>query len=204
MVQSSLLARAFTCCDHVAALRPRQRIIAAARELFHRHGLRSIGVETIAEAAGSNKMTLYRHFGSKDDLIMACLEEIAGEIEMMWQKLATAHPGNPLAQVRGWVREGAHCVLEDGRGCALANAAVELAESDHPARRLVEDFKTRHRDHLAGLCREAGIAEPDLLADSLILLLEGARVSRQSAGADGPCAHFMRASEAMIDAFVTA
>ena len=200
MVHSSLLARALDCCDQ-AVPPPRERIIAAARELFHRHGLRSIGVEAIAEAAGSNKMTLYRHFGSKDDLILACLQESADEMETMWHRLSIDHPGEPLEQVRGWVREGAHCVLEDGRGCALANAAIELAGADHPARKLVEGFKITYRDRLAALCREAGIGEADLLADSLFLLLEGARVSRQSAGADGPSARFLDASEAMIDAF---
>ena len=125
----------------------------------------------------------------------------ADEIETMWQTLATRHPGDPLAQLHGWVQEGGQCVLVDGRGCALANAAIELAEADHPARRLVESFKVAHRDRLAGLCRAAGIADPDLMADSLILLLEGARVSRQSAGADGPCARFTRAADAMINAF---
>jgi AcrR family transcriptional regulator len=202
MGQTSLLARALKCCDQ-SALPPRARIIAAARELFHKHGLRSIGVETIAEAAGSNKMTLYRHFGSKDDLILACLEEVATEIEMTWQRLAAEHPDDLLAQLRGWVREGTRCVLEEDRGCALANAAVELAEADHPARKLVENFKAMYRRRLTALCGEAGIAEPEVLADALILLFEGARVSRQSAGSDGPCIHFLRASEAMIDAFAT-
>ena len=49
--------------------RPRERIVASAQDLFHRHGIRGVGVDTIAEAAGTNKMTLYRHFGSKDELI---------------------------------------------------------------------------------------------------------------------------------------
>ena len=53
--------------------RPRDRIVACALDLFHRRGIRGVGVETIAEAAGTNKMTLYRHFGSKDDLILEYL-----------------------------------------------------------------------------------------------------------------------------------
>ncbi len=181
--------------------RPRERIIAAARDLFHRFGLRSIGVETIAEAAGSNKMTLYRHFGSKDDLILACIEDVAHEVDEMWRDLERAHPGNPLAQLQGWIHECAECVVSDGRGCTLANAAIELAEEDHPVRRRVEAFKTAHRNHVAELCRQVGIARADLLADALVLLVEGARVSRQSTGADGPSARFVPAAKAIIDAF---
>ena len=83
----------------------------------------------------------------------------------------------------------------------MANAAVELAETDHPARHVIEEFKTAHRDRLAQLCRAAGIAKADLLADLLWLLLEGARVSNQSVGVEGPCAHFISIGEAMIAAF---
>ena len=59
------------CCG---SARPRERILATARDLFHKHGIRGIGVEAIAEAAGTNKMTLYRHFNSKDDLVVECLK----------------------------------------------------------------------------------------------------------------------------------
>jgi hypothetical protein len=83
----------------------------------------------------------------------------------------------------------------------MANVAVELAESDHPARHVIEEFKTQQRNRLATLCRDARIAKADLLADTLWLLLEGARVSRQSVGVQGPCAHFITIGEAVIAAF---
>jgi hypothetical protein len=83
----------------------------------------------------------------------------------------------------------------------MVNAAVELAESDHPARCVIEEFKSAQRDRLASLCRNAGIAKADLLADALSLLIEGARVSRQSAGVEGPCARFIKIGEAVIAAF---
>ncbi len=181
---------------------PRDRIAGAARDLFHKHGIRGIGVDAIAEAAGTNKMTLYRHFGSKDDLIIQCLRDVARESEAWWAEIAADHPDDPLAQLHAWVRAGAECVLGDERGCDLANAAVELAESNHPARRVIEEIKTDHRDRLAKLCREAGIAQADLLADTLSLLLEGARVSRQSVGIEGPSAKFVRMCEAVIASFL--
>ncbi|OYX85865.1 MAG: hypothetical protein B7Y75_03550, partial [Azorhizobium sp. 35-67-5] len=112
-------------------------------------------------------------------------------------------PADPMAQLHAWVREGADCVLGDPRGCDMANAAVELAESDHPARHVIEEFKNAHRHRLAQLCRDAGIAKAALLADTLWLLLEGVRVSIQSVGVEGPCAHFISIAEAVIAAFAT-
>jgi hypothetical protein len=88
----------------------------------------------------------------------------------------------------------------DERGCALANAAVELPEKDHPARRVIEEFKVAQRRKLIELCRAAGLSEPDMLADELHLLLEGARVTSQSVGADGLGTRLMRMGEAMIAA----
>ncbi len=198
---SAVLDRAEATCCAGPRSKPRDRIVATARDLFHHHGIRNVGVEAIAEAAGTNKMTLYRHFGSKDELIVECLRAFADEAEASWQALEARHPGDPMAQLRGWVRQGAECVLVDGRGCALANAAVELTESDHPARRLIEHCKTAYQERLVHLCKAAGIAQAELLADALSLLLEGARVSRQSVGVEGPSARFVRMSEAVITAF---
>jgi AcrR family transcriptional regulator len=168
----------------VVPLKPRERIIGTARDLFRKHGIRGIGVDAIVDEAGTNKMTLYRHFGSKDDLVVACLRDVAGEADAIWAGFERDHPGDPLAQLHAWLRVGAECAADDGRGCDMANVAVELAESDHPARHVIEEFKTEQRNRLARLCRDAGIAKADLLADTLWLVLEGARVSRQSVGVE--------------------
>lgn len=181
--------------------RPRDRIIATARELFRKHGIRGVGVDTIAEAAGTNKMTLYRHFGSKDELIVACLHDLARQAEAKWASLEAMHPDDPLARLHAWIAIGAVCAVARDRGCDFANIAVELAEEDHPAREVIAAFKRVQRERLVGLCREAGAATPDLLADTLFLLIEGARVSRQSTGPDGPGAQFMRTAEAVVALF---
>jgi AcrR family transcriptional regulator len=186
---------------HNERIPPRARILAAAAELFYRHGIRAVGVDAIAEAADTNKMTLYRHFTSKDELVAEYLRQAAKEADSCWSRFRAAHPGNPLAQLRAWLAEMAdHLANADERGCALANAAVELPEKDHPARRVIEDFKVAQRDRLIELCRAAGLAEPDMLADELHLLLEGARVTSQSVGADGLDARLKRMGEAMIAA----
>jgi AcrR family transcriptional regulator len=183
--------------------KPRERILSAARDLFRKHGVRGVGVDAIAEAAETNKMTLYRHFGSKDDLIAACLREVGEAGLTWWDELKAEFPGDPLGQLYGWVRDGAECVSDDGRGCDMANAAVELAECNHPARHVIEEFKIAQRNRLAELCREAGIEKADLLADTLSLLVEGARVNRQSVGVEGSCARLVAIGEAVISSFAS-
>jgi AcrR family transcriptional regulator len=184
---------------------PRERILEAASDLFYRHGIRAVGVEAIAEAAGTNKMTLYRHFDSKDELVaeyLRCLASCAGKF---WSDLEAAHPGDARAQLRGWLAAmEAHVVDADQRGCALANAAVELPDKDHPARRVIEEFKIAQRDRLVALCRETRVDEPELLADELFLLLEGARVSAQSLGPNGPASRLVRMGEAVIASHIPA
>ncbi len=187
--------------DKDTKIPPRTRILEAAGELFYRHGIRAVGVELIAEAAGTNKMTLYRHFASKDDLVAEYLRQWANEADECWTLLEQAHPGDALGLLRAWFAEMAACFADtDERGCALANAAVELPDKDHPARRVIEEFKTAMRQRLIRLCEEAGLTEPDLLADELHIMLEGARVTAQSVGAANLGPRLMRMGEAMIAA----
>jgi AcrR family transcriptional regulator len=180
---------------------PRSRLLAVAADLFYRHGIRAVGVEAIAEAAGTNKMTLYRHFPSKDELVAECLRQFAREALQRWQLYEDTHPGDPRAQVRAWLADVANILADkNNRGCALANAAIELPDRTHPARRVVEEFKLGQRKHLTQLCRSAGLNDPEMLADELYLLLEGARVTAQSVGSEGLGARLTRMGEAMIAA----
>jgi AcrR family transcriptional regulator len=180
---------------------PRERILTVAADLFYRHGIRAVGVDAIAEAAGSNKMTLYRHFASKDELVAEYLRCLAEKASASWDKLAAQHPGDPRAQLRAWLEDMAsHVDSGDQRGCPLANAAVELPEKDHPARRVIEAFKTAQRNRITQLCAAADLAQPELLADELFLLLEGVRVTTQSMGRAGLGERLMRMGEAMIAA----
>src|ERR1051326_2728452 len=108
---------------------PRERILQAARELFYREGINAASVDAIAAAAGTNKMTLYRHFSSKDELVAAYLSQLAEEGEGLWDKARTAHGGDADAHLRFLLKHVSQFAAQPaGRGCALANAAVELAE----------------------------------------------------------------------------
>jgi AcrR family transcriptional regulator len=180
---------------------PRERILSVASELFYRHGIRAIGVERIAEAAETNKVTLYRHFSSKDELVAEYLRRLAQEAKSSWDRLEAQHPADAPAQLRAWLKDmAAHVASGDERGCPLANAAVELPDKEHPARRVIEEFKTAQRERLIQLCAAAALSEPEMLADELFLLLEGARVAAQSMGSKGLGDRLVRMGEAMINA----
>src|ERR1700680_1644632 len=84
---------------------PPDRLLAAATKVFYCHGIRAVGVEAIAAAAGTNKMTLYRHFPSKDELVAEYLRRAAAEADQCWGAYQRAHPGDPLAQVRAWLAD---------------------------------------------------------------------------------------------------
>src|SRR5690606_32492927 len=106
---------------------PRERILVAARTLFARHGVHGIGVEAIAEAAGTNKMTLYRHFESKDLLVAEYLRGLTVETSTIWDEIATEHPADPLAQINAWLcRIAQHAEHGNESGCALASAAMQI------------------------------------------------------------------------------
>jgi AcrR family transcriptional regulator len=183
---------------------PRVRILRAARKLFYRHGIHAVGVDAIAEAADTNKTTLYRHFASKDELVAECLREYGREFETIWAEIEQTHAGQPKQQLRDCLRLLAEFKLDTSeRGCALANAAVELPNRDHPARRVIEAFKSRGRERIVELCRKAGLRDPELLADELFLLGEGARLSIQSLGPNGPARRLADMFETLVAAHTT-
>jgi AcrR family transcriptional regulator len=181
--------------------RPRDRIVGAARDLFHKQGYRGVGVDAIAEAAGTNKMTLYRHFDSKDDLIVECLRTAIAEGRAYCAEIEKRHPDDRNAQLGEWIKVAAEFIDSDCRGCDLSNAAVELADDGHPAHRVIEDFKQEHRNWLAAICADAGIARSELLADVLTTLLEGARIARQSARRERPPVDFALMAIAIVQSF---
>lgn len=177
---------------------PRERIIAVSRELFYRHGIHKVGVDAIAEAAGTNKMTLYRHFESKDELVAECLRRLAAEMDEARAGIAAAHPDDPMGELLAWLSHVAAFKSDVSRGCAFANAAIELPDPEHPARRVVESYKQQSRERLVALCQRAGLDDPALVADEIFLLCEGARASLSSVGPAGPAARLTEMLQALV------
>jgi len=180
-----------------APLSPRERILAAACDLFYHKGLHAVGVDTIAAAASTNKMTLYRHFSSKAELIAAYLRSIADEGDKTWDELAIKYPNDPKRHIMEWLMS---VVTPDNRGCAFINAVAELPDKDHPGRKVIEEYTTKSLHRLIELCKKHDMNEPEGMADELFLLFEGFRISLQRIGPNGPAARFPNALEIMLDA----
>jgi AcrR family transcriptional regulator len=180
-------------------LPPRERILAAADDLFRRVGIRGVGVEAIAEAAGTNKMTLYRHFQSKDALITEWMRGIIAEKDRAWDELTAAHPGDPAAQLVDWSRRVAAAFAQmEGRGSPILNALAELPAPDHPARRVIDEHRQREHQRIIELCREIGLPDAELAADELFFLLEGAKSCVQCIGLTRVGQHLMRLVDSRV------
>jgi len=156
----------------------RERVLDAASAAFYRHGIAAVGVDAVVAQAGVAKATLYRHFPSKDDLVVAFLRRRdlrwRAWLEEAVERLAPDPAGRPLAVFDALAEWFAS---EDFRGCAFINAATEIADPAHPARAVVEEHKRLLGEHLARLLRGAGAADPAADAGALLLLVEGAIVS---------------------------
>lgn len=179
----------------------RDRIFDAARDLFYRQGIHAVGVESIAQEAGATKMSLYRAFPGKDELVAECLRGSEQEFWRWWDDIVAPHADDPRAALRAlFEAQTRKQRTPRHRGCPIANAAVELTDEQHPAREVVLAYNREKRRRLRDLCRRLGVAEPGVLADALQLLMDGACVSRITLGANGPAANLHRAAEALIDA----
>jgi Transcriptional regulator len=179
----------------------RERILETAAELFYREGIRAVGVDTIIARSGVAKMSLYRNFASKDDLVCAYLEDIERSFWTWWDRVTARHPDDPKAQLKALFVSLGHWIGHPKfRGCPFINTAVEFRDPDHPGRALVIGQKRKVRAHLRDLAAAAGAADPDQLAGHLQLLMEGAYVGGQTLGSDGTGDAVASAAETLIDA----
>jgi len=182
--------------------RVRDRIMQTASDLFYRNGIRAVGVEMIANEAGTNKMSFYRNFSSKDELVAEYLRGEERECLLWWDETLAAHAGNPRLQVESLFDVLVKNTCEvDSRGCALANAAVEITEIDHPARPVIEKYNAEMRRRFCELARDMNAREPEALGDSLMLLWEGAHLTRVTMGQHGPVQRAAKAARALIAAY---
>ena len=146
----------------------------AASELFYREGIGAVGVDTISERAGVSKRTLYNRFAGKDELVAEYLHRRDERWRVYLQGVSerVVEPREKLLAVFG--AYGEWLVGEGFRGCAFANAVAEIPDPDHPARIVARKHKEGVREYLSALAKEAGVDEPESLAERLLILLEGA------------------------------
>ncbi len=167
--------------------RVRDRIFETACDLFYQHGIRDVGVDQIATAAGTNKMSFYRSFASKDELVAEYLQQKASEFWKWWDETLSRHAGDPRRQILALFEGISEVVCSvRSRGCALANAAAELPEEAHPGRQVVLAKKREMRRRFRELAAAAGATAADELGDALMLLMEGSYLSRLTLSSHGP------------------
>jgi AcrR family transcriptional regulator len=177
-------------------------LFETAARLFYQHGYRATGVDAIAAESGIGKMTLYRHFASKDDLIVAYLR---GSDRAFWEHFEanTRAPATPRAKLLAFFTGlQAYALTPACYGCPFLNIASEYPEDDYPGHEVALGHKLAVRARFIQLAEEAGARQPEALADTLILLMDGAYMAARVFGArsDSPAAHLAGAARQVIAA----
>jgi AcrR family transcriptional regulator len=171
----------------------RERILQTADRLFYRDGYRAVGVDTIVAESGVAKMTLYRHFPSKDDLIAVYLGRTDQQLLAWMDGLIEPHtdPRQALEAVFEGVAKLASS--PECTGCAFVGAAGEFPEPDHPGHRAAIEHKRAVVDRFRELAQRAGARDANALAEELLLIMDGAW---SAARVFGPGSHGRRAAAA--------
>ena len=179
----------------------RQRILDTASTLFYERGVRAVGVDLVVDESGVAKTSLYRHFRTKDDLIVAFLEREDVEFWGQWDDVAARHAGDPAGEIEAHMRWiGKRLARANYRGCPQINVAAEFAEADHPARGVAKRHMQAMRARLAALARELGAARPNDLAAQLGLLVNGAFVSASMLAPDEATRVLLASARALLAA----
>lgn len=177
----------------------RDRIFETARDMFYRRGIRAVGVESIAAEAGATKMSLYRNFPSKDQLIAEVLREQSREGFEWWDQVLAQYD-HPREKIVGLFEAFSDkAFADDSHGCALCNASIELHEPTHPGHMVAQEHKRETHRRLLALAKDAG-APDDGLGDGLMLLLEGSNMARVTLSNDGPVRNLGKTVKALVRA----
>jgi AcrR family transcriptional regulator len=149
------------------------RIAECAAGLFHEHGITATGVEALSKAAGISKRTLYERFGSKDGLVAAAFVSFDLPVFEKFTK-AAERATTPRGQIEQLFAELEAAIgSAEFRGCPFANASSEVADPHHPVHAVVRQHKDRFRRWFLSRAREAGAADPALLARQLMIVHDG-------------------------------
>jgi AcrR family transcriptional regulator len=182
-------------------LSARERLLAAADELFYEEGVNTVGIDRVIERAGVAKATLYSAFGSKDELIRAYLEHrYQGRRERTMHAVEQYEtPRDRLMAVFDVLAESLS--KPNYHGCAFVNASAE-ARPGSPIETAVDGYRGWMRGLLTQLARDAGAADPEQLAWQLHLIYDGANVSARMDHDRGAVLPARQAAEALISAAV--
>ncbi|ANE57174.1 MULTISPECIES: TetR/AcrR family transcriptional regulator [Methylomonas] len=176
-----------------------QHILDVASELFYSQGIKATGVDAIVKAAGTTKMSLYKYFPSKDDLVVAHLSKSRVKLQGIIEAELAQSGADPrrklLAVFDVFERLQASPAF---RGCPFINASAEFADAGSPVQQAAADFSEGFRRLLATLAAEAGARDPDSLAKHLSMLIAGALVREQMQRGSAPMRSAREAAEVLI------
>jgi AcrR family transcriptional regulator len=179
----------------------RDRILNTARDLFYRHGINSVGVDTVVAQSGVAKTSLYRWFASKDALIAAVLEKEAEDRWAGWDYTAARSGTDPRERLRAQLAGIVRFVTSPKyRGCPFMNVTAEFADPQHPGRVIAREMMEELRRRVRGLVDPLNVRDPELLTEQLVMLIDGAFSSAHVFGKEGPHLHLVTAADALVDA----
>ena len=184
----------------------REKLIQAGHETFYREGFLAVGLDRLLAEVGCSKQTFYNHFESKDDLIVAVIDEHhrwwSQEIRERIGRVAGGDPRNQILAMIDVMDELLHS--PEYRGCIYINAAVEFPQPHHPAHRSARQAKADGVALLEELAEQAGAAEPLALAQEIDMVIEGALITHQVSPDCDVCAVARRVAETILQKYLPA
>lgn len=153
-------------------------ILDTASRLFYTHGIRAVSADRILAAAEVSKVTFYRHFPSKDELVVAYLQNMSDRERMLTEAALARFTDRPHELIAWFSRViGAQSCRPGFRGCAFINAASEYPDASSPVRETVTTHRAWFRSVLVDVATRLGATRPEAVADQLVVLRDGLLVS---------------------------
>jgi AcrR family transcriptional regulator len=183
----------------VEPLTKRDQLVETAWQLFYREGYHATGIDRILAKAGVAKMTLYKHFRSKEELILAVLEKRSAQFQESFSRFLQAKKRTPerdLLAVFDWLI--AWVESKDFRGCLFQKALAEYQERPDPIHQAAVAHKAAFHREIRRLVTETGLTKPRGLADQLAVLAEGAIVNSHATGSSSPAVHAREAAQELV------
>jgi len=184
----------------------REKLIQAGHEIFYREGFLNVGLDRLLNEVGCSKQTFYNHFDSRDDLIVAVIDEHhrwwSGELRDRLQRNAGPDPRGQILAIFDIIEE----IINDPEyhGCIYINAAVEFPQPNHPAHQSARAAKADTISLLVDLAERAGSSDPLALAQEIDMLIEGALITHQIAPDRDVCRVARRVAQTLLEKYLTA
>lgn len=176
----------------------RSRLLATATRIFYAEGLHSVGIDRIVAEAKVTRATLYRHFPSKDDLVVAYLEGVHDmERDGLGKALSSGmSPDDTLRAVARSIADGIRSA--QFRGCAFLNAVAEYPDPAHPVHRAVLGHREWFREAITDLLAQVGENPPEPAGRHFVMLRDGAMTSGCLADPAEVCETFLQGVDGIL------